>query len=202
MGQNPALEHIAMTEYKPPSWAALKAVHDHFMRVTFDICARGEEIAPQLFVVRANSQGRIVKMLVLPPDVIGRFMSSDRSKDVFSEFLADLLTPGTPLREEILERMGTEPNLLVQVNEAWVSTLNSEEAPQGTVRPSKDPNRKEAIVVTLHTPLMSIPVMHPIVDQPKRHATAGPFPAPEELQRTGGRFAMQEVLGARTATKH
>lgn len=190
------------TDYKPHNWAALKAVHDHFMRVAFDICARGEEIAPQLFVVRANSQGRVVKLLALPPGLMGRFMDSDRGKDAFSEFLADLLTEGTALREEILGQMGNEPNLLVQINEAWMSTLGKDQSPEGSIRPSRDPNRQEIIVITLHTPERSIPVMHRIVDKPKRHAERGEFPSPEDLTHTGGRFAMHEVLGARTATKH
>jgi hypothetical protein len=181
------------------TWAALERLHDHFAATAIGIVNRGGEVAPQLFTVRANSQGRVVKMTVVPAQLMQVFMKNDAGKDQFADFLQNMLDERSDVHKAFVASTGYAPNLLVQVNEAWSLAPKDGEHfdAEGTVdgmRPSQHPNRQELVLVTLHARQGSVPVMHPIRNKPKRHAVKGRFPKESELPNFAGRFAMQEAF--------
>ena len=182
------------------TWPMLKAIHDHFMQVAFKICADGRDVTPQVFAIRTNSRGRVVKMVAVPPELSAQFMSSDTAKDVFSNFLYQTMTAGSPLHEGFKEKLGGELSAVVHVSEAWMAPQPPSESE--FVRPSQSPNREEVILITLHTSRGSIPVFHPIVDKPKRHAVQGKFPQEADMHSFTGRFAVQDSPEVMSARKH
>ncbi len=185
-------------------WGALERVQEHFADIAISICNAGDEVSPQLFVVRANSQGRVVKMVSLAPQTVEVFFGNDAGKDAFGPFVKELLTEGSVIRTKFVKELGFEPNVFVQVNEAWAAAPSElEEYADGRINgltPSQHPNREEILMVTLHLPAMSIPVLHRIVDKPKRHAVKGVFPSQAEARNFAGRLTMQDAFGAETGS--
>lgn len=181
----------------PFPWESLKKIHDHFASVAIKCCDEGQEVAPQLFLVDALDSGEVRNMAVFPPEMVAFFFENGvRGKDMFAQLLHDLLKPGHPTQEKTREQLGFTPRLLVHVCEAWASVGKSLEDMEGNyVPPSQDPQRKECILVTLHMAGTSIPTMHVIETEPKRHAVKGEFPSPDTIPLFSGRLSMQDSFG-------
>jgi len=172
-------------------WNALRAVHDHFRDVGF-LCVAEGEAYPQFFAVQANAEGRITHLGAMPQII--EFMADEAGKEKFARMLPQLVGD-TPMHRSLSEAMGFEPNVFVQVAEAWVG-YELKDGETYDVPPCDQPNRREALVVILHTQASSVVVPHMIETQPTRHAVAHPFPQPGGPESWSGRFTMQQALGA------
>lgn len=158
----------------PLCWDSLKRIHDHFASIAFDICAQGNEVEPQLFTLDVTIDDPLSKIVATSPAIVKSFLNSTRSKIALATLMKNLLNPQSKVAREHKNQHGFFPGLLVQINEAWMSTKRN-----GTnhVAPSLDSDRKEVLLIILHTCAMSIPVVHMIVSTPRRHCLSADFPA-------------------------
>ena len=178
------------------SWDVLQKLHDQFAAIAIAIFNNGEEVAPQLFLLRPDSTGQGA-MAALPPEMMRQFFGAEGGKDQLARLLESVLTEGHPLRQQVKEAAGFEPTVLVQVNEAWALLEPQEEdleklAAGGTL--AKHPQRREVVLVALHTRFGSFPTYHLVEDKPHRHCVQGPMQRSDELAFKG-RFSMQEAFG-------
>lgn len=190
-----------------PDWDALKRIHDHFATHAATFVHSGAEVNPQLFLLRSDDSGKVVNMGFLDPETMHHFFRDEAGKEAFAEFLKLIFTHDSEVRLAFSQAQGFEPNLAVQVNEAWavVPSERSQADDSGTVdglRPSKHPDRRECLLVTVHTRLFSVPVMHAIEDKPARHVVPGVWPEEALVALYRGRFAMQEMLGPEQGSRH
>ncbi len=169
-------------------WKSLEKVHDYFKARAFALCEKGLELEPQLFVVQADQSGSLTRLALIPPGLVSKFMESGDSKDLMRAFLEELLTDGTPLRESLEQQMGGPPNVVVQVNEGWMTTATPLPK-KGSEGASK---RTEVLLITLHTSAFSVTVPHEIKTTPHRHAVAAKFPEQDRALAFRGRFALQD----------
>ncbi len=174
-----------------PPWSALAAVHDHFAHTAADLCNAGQDVSPQLFVVELAAEGQMERTVAMPPDLLANFYSSDGGKDLLALFMRQALTPGSNLRTGLAQKLGVRPDVLVQVTEVWLATGPDMERLLSSGRIRDLPSRQEAVLVALHLPELTIPVVHPIKTKPRRCERA-PFPLLSDLPAATGRFLMQD----------
>lgn len=181
------------------SWESLNKLQHQFSQQAINICNKGEDVSPQIFILELAQGTGKHKMVALDGELVHSFFNSDEGKEALSEFLKNMLEPGTKLRHSFETQTGFSPSVIVQINEAWVSMATSTRGlagPDGNlIRPSLDPQRKECIMVLLHTARGSIPTVHIIESEPVRHCVRGEFPGPESLQNSMGLFAVQDTNG-------
>jgi hypothetical protein len=178
----------------PLSWSALEAVHEHFRRKAFALVEDGQELAPQLFAVRANPRGEILQMKPFPADIMRRAFADDLGKRAFALMLRDL-TNDTTFRAANLRLLGFTPNVYVQIAEAWFVMRDAEDGKliEASLPVSAQADRRECVFIALHLTGRSVVVRHEIVDKPRRHALRGAFPADNaDLAASRGLFAMQD----------
>jgi len=171
-------------------WSALKAVHDRFAEVAFGYCAGGCEVKPMLFAVRADARGEVLDMMPMPERLMADAFRDERGKDAFARLLYALVAD-TPHSRICNAALGWTPNVYVQINEAWWVVRTG--ARDVCTDLSKEPDRRECILINLHTRERSIPVKHEIVAEPMRHAVRGAFPTPLDIDSFSGRFSVQEA---------
>lgn len=174
------------------SWSALEAVHDVFYLAAAAICEHGEVVHPQLIALQVNKRGGIEQLTPIPGSVIGLFFKDEQHKQAFARILHDVVHD-TPFRKGLVELLGWEPNLFVQINEAWTIQRKSSEMPE-TRQPSQCEDRHEAIIIILHLDNQSVIVAHKIENEPKRHAIKSKFPDPLDVAGMSGRFMVQDAV--------
>lgn len=179
--------------------AALEAIKEHFREITFDICAAGEEILPQLMAIRTDAEGRMTGWAALPQFGL-LFTEGRRGAAMFSRCLPLLVRADSPLHRYIAEAIGFDPVVFVQINEAWMAPATEEEMndPNRTP-PSERADRREAILIALHTHARTYPWGYEIVAEPTRHAVMPPMLEPGPWI-VGGRMTMQESAGTEGTT--
>lgn len=176
------------------NWATLRDIHDHFAPIAVNLFNREGKAHPQLFLVELGDDKRPRRMLALPPELLGPLFSDGSSKDLLAEFMAQALNSTSALRQGLARHFDCRPEVIVQVNEVWMSKPASKDEEElfksGAMLPSTDPRRQEAVMVTLHTAFGSVPCTHPIVDEPSRHCVKSAFPDESSIEHFGGRFAL------------
>lgn len=127
----------------------LTTVHDHFVASAKKIIETdNEEAAAQLFLIKLdpNTPGKIVNLAALHPEQVNAMMQSVTHKRVFMAMIASLL-----------ENPAFQCDVVVHVTESWLrmekggpEDMNKflETYQHGDIK--KDPDRKEALTVTLH----------------------------------------------------
>jgi hypothetical protein len=179
------------------SWKSLKEVHDHFAKTAARLFDSSGSVSPQLFVLFFKNGS--FQVTALPPEMVISFFNDEEGKDQFAIMLRAMFSPNHPMRESFMEATGNYPEILVQINEAWMAegpNLNPDESP------SESANRKEVLFVALHTEVGTIPVFHPVVDKPTRHCELSAFPEQTSQMAYGGRFVMQDAEDTDPKTKH
>jgi hypothetical protein len=174
-------------------WNALKAVHDHFASVAFDICATGEEVPPVLMAVKATVTGEVTQMVGVNTGTLHTNLRNETGKDSLARLLRGLLTDNTDVRRRFVASNGFSPDLFVQGNEAWIAAVPPGTEPSTCGRPSKSRHRKEVIAICLHSRQGTVVVCHEIATKPNRHALPAEFPTPEAVQQVSGRFSVQDM---------
>ena len=167
-------------------WEHLKNLHEQFVTKAIEIFNNGGDVTPQLFMVEMSDSGEIHHMAGCDPHSMHMLMSDETGKEMFAAFIRDMFDAESPVRIQMKEQK-FNPNVMIQINEAWMSMDASFSKPQN------DPERKECVLVTIHTEFGSIPVMHFIEDKPKRHVVKEEFPDESVLGSYKGRFAIEEV---------
>jgi hypothetical protein len=174
-------------------WNALKALHDHFANVAFDICASGQEVPPALIAVEATATGEITQMAGVNTGTLHTYLRNETGKDSLARLLRGLLTDNTDVRRRFAASTGFAPDLLVQVNEAWMATAPAGSEPSTCGRPSQNRHRKEVVAICLHSRQGTVVVCHEIVKRPRRHAVPAEFPPSAAAHQVSGRFCVQDV---------
>lgn len=171
----------------------LAPVYRHFAHIAVDIFNREGEVSPQFFMVTLDTSkpSNIKSMNAVDPAMVQALMTNGRTKDLVKPLLKMLLDGESPFRKMLKNRKVDLPDLVIQVNEAWMAT--SDVVPGGTEYSGslKDlPGRKETIIVVVHTRYQSLMGMCPIEDTPKRHAVF------RDVEKDGmtmmGRMSMNE----------
>lgn len=165
-------------------WAALEAVHEYFRRQAFAIVAV-EEHVPMLFGVLADASGHVQRASTM----LGfeELMRDEAGKRRLAQLLPRLVLPDFPTHHEVARALGFEPNVWVQICEAWIARQI-----EGDPRPAGDrPDRAEVLMISLHTGAGTTVAVHPIEQTPTRHAVQTPFPKPGDVTCWSGRFTIQ-----------
>lgn len=170
---------------------ALQAIHDHIVQAPRAVLMAGAEVAPQLFILKATVDGKIEKMYRMPDRLAGRFFRDDASKNTFAGFLREMFTPGSPGRKVFQDAHKYTPNVVVQVNEAWVLRRDKFNPGDPLPRPSESPDREEVLLISIHTRDYSLPVVHKILAGPRRLEDSGRFHV-EDGVTYSGRFTAQD----------
>ncbi len=150
---------------------AVQAVYKHFVHRAVRVFNEEGLVYPQLFgVVMDDALEQIRALLPIPAELMQRLHEDERGKAMLLPLVRSMLDPQGPAFQELKSRGLPGPTMAVQVSEVWMS-----QASAGKTPPSKDPARKEAILVTVHTREQSFAGVSPIEDTPVRHAVAGPL---------------------------
>jgi len=173
------------------NWDALNAVHD------YALAQARVDAPPQLLLLSTSPMGEVLHRAELPAEVMLKFLSMGAAgKYVLAKLMADVLTEGSFPRSLFHKEHGFYPNGLAQVNEAWVTEHPKDADTSNLPLPSEDPNRREVLLVVVHTAARSVPAWHPIVEQPHRHVEPAPFPKEGDLVNVSGRFTGQHTKQA------
>jgi hypothetical protein len=173
-------------------WDALETIHEAVLGPVSQACAMGE-ISPRLLALSLSAAGEVERTYELPERLLQVFFGGEEGKQMFSAFLRDVFAPDGRLRTNVPEIC---PDVLVQVNEAWMVEHGS--AQDLDVQPSKHPNRIECLMISLHTEHGTVMVMHPILSKPERHVDRRPFPqrGADSLKNCQGRLTVQGSVGS------
>lgn len=155
------------------------------------------EHPPQLFAVKLGKQPGELERTQSLHKVAAHAFSSGGSKDAFAGVLRELTTPGSDLRKAAAAMGAVIPDIVVQINEAWVAhetrpkgVRTSDFLKQQRTPPSERPDRGEVILIVLHTTGFSTMGMCAISDTPTRHAAISV--TPEETAVMTGRMSMTQ----------
>jgi len=157
-------------------WAEMKTLHDSFYEdVSRFIEKNGQEFDPCLIIIGEKEKDGRYQAHQMSKRFVEKFFESDSSKDMMMWFIEGLLTEGHEMRTTSKSLIKFNPIAVVQINEAWSVTIK--EKPEGKIpRPSVHPNREEVLLIIIHTPGLSIPVLHKICPTPFRHLHRSEFP--------------------------
>lgn len=166
-------------------------IYDHFSKMAITKFNAEGEVPPALIMVKfkegGESNGDVLKMGVVAPEMTEEFFSGEEGKDKLAHFIRESLTEGEELRAVLEKEAQFAPDAIIQISEAWVATAKNEED-IGTTPPSQRANRKEALLVLIHHRWGgTIAGMHTIEDEPTRHAT---FQELDQKMVITGRMAM------------
>lgn len=166
-----------MTTHPP----GVKLVYDHFARMAVDIFNDRAEFLPKLFAVYLNaSHEKITDIALIDSLIVIEFFRNHERGRLLQLFVRTMLEqPG------LLDDKTRLPNFIVQINEAWQVRSN---CPKQTGPLSEHPDRREVILVMLHS-LDATAIGHcPIHDAPNRHAEYAPL---GKYTTIGGRMTMR-----------
>ncbi len=165
-----------------PDADVVQRVYEHFAHRAVRVFNEEGFVFPQLFgVVLDPTTGQIRALLPVPAELMQRLHENERGKELLAPLVRSMLDPQGPAFRELESQGLPGPAMVVQVSEVWMSQASTK-----SPSPSKDPARKEAILVTVHTLEHSRAGVSLIEDHPSRHAVVGPL-APEPVQ---GRMAV------------
>ncbi len=177
----------------PVSQDLIKKLHDHYAHAAISIFNDEKEVVPQCFLIGVDGDGNVTDTEATPAKQMQMFFGSERGKDIFALFPKEMLDDTHEVHQITKKLLGFAPTVIVQVNEAWMRYAKKDALYDG-VAPSQHPDRKEVILISIHTRTGSIIGMHKIEAQPKRHAV---FQELRMDQYTlGGRFTMQDAFGS------
>jgi hypothetical protein len=103
-----------------------------------------------------------------PPAFADEPLITESGKEKFKPLLSRVLTD-EGFHEHLAKEGFLKPELVVQISEVWVSNLAGRDS-RGSVWPSQDPDRTEAIIVVIPALECSLIGMCPIFNAPTRHA--------------------------------
>ncbi|MGF6641792.1 hypothetical protein [Paraburkholderia sp. MM6662-R1] len=176
--------------------ADFEAVWERTASTAVEDFNRNGEVSPKLFMLTLGDEpGEVRSFGVLDPALIHAFFKreTDHGKDAMAALLRLLLTPDSPMRKAMRKHGASPPDVLVQVNEAWVNNrqgktkeqVEAEYEKYGSVEAM--PDRTECVWIGLHTHGYSTMGICPILDNPRR-AEIGKLAPPDGTFT--GRFSM------------
>jgi hypothetical protein len=171
----------------------MKGVHDHFATVAFSICASSDEVPHTLMAVKLDASAEVTHMVPVAAGTLHTYFLNEAGKERFARLLKGLLTDDSAEHHRFVAFAGFSPDLLVQVNEAWVTPVKRGTAPGKAGLPSKTGHREEVIAISLHTRRGTVAVCHKIAAKPTRHAVPVDFPAADEAPEVSGRFGVGDI---------
>lgn len=179
------------------SQKVIKTLHDQYSKIAISIFNDGNEVTPQCILIGLDDDVNVINAEPTPPELMRFFFGSEHGKNVFAIYLRDLLDDNHEVHQGAKTAFGFAPKAIVQINEAWMRMADKDglDGPP----PSQHPDRKEVILVSIHTREGTTINMHKIMDQPKRHAVFSEIRFDGEAS---GRFAMQDAFGSRDNPVH
>ena len=146
---------------------------------------------PQLYGVKLGKELGKIEGTYSLNKVAPLFFDGTFPKAQIRDLLAQLTTPGSPIRKMAVQFDVILPDIVVQINEVWQSNKKKPEGMSDAEfkklehqLPSEDPNREEAIAVFMHAYQYSTMGSCPIRSKPRRHAVMGEM-FPEDGKMTG-----------------
>jgi hypothetical protein len=176
---------------RPPSRKDFERLNEHFGKLACEMFNKDGEACPQVFVLElGEAVGDIRKMAMLEPGRVQKLLGSDESKDRLAAEIRAIISPEDPRHKRMVRTFGFDPNIAVQINEVWYlgpAELADHEPDDELPQPSQSRQRREAIVVAMHCPVVTIVGMH-LIDSVKRKATWAPIDW--DMQQAEGRFVL------------
>lgn len=178
---------------KTVEWEFLEHFHNHIAPQACAVFNETGNLPPQMYAVGVDAENRMC-VLVVPPDLVGTLFSSPEAKDAQMGFVKSLLNQDGAEHKHIRETEGVAIDAVFALSEAWIvekSVPKGAAIPQNII-PSESPDRKEVLLVMVHTEHYSFSVSHPVSADKNRQATLAPFPAKESLPFYTGRMTVQD----------
>jgi hypothetical protein len=159
------------------TWAGIKALHDRALEAAQEVVGTtGEEADPQLTICKVKPDGELISSYILPPHITKMFFERGLAgKNAFAMVLHDMFVEDSETRTKFVAANHFEPNAMVQVNEAWATSHSRDVNLREVPVPSEDPNKREVLLISVHTPTQTVPVLHNIAQNPRR-VVRGAFP--------------------------
>lgn len=180
----------------------LAPVYEYFAKKAVELFNTEGSVTPQFFMVGLGTSpaAPILSLSAVDPRMVQSLLSSSKDKDMVKPLLRMLLNDDSPLRTMMKKKNLALPDVVVQINEAWMAT--PERSPgweefEGSLE--NLPGRQEAIVVAVHGPLQSAMGICPIDDTPVRRAR---YQELESRVLMAGRMSMNEEYPDEDAPKH
>lgn len=172
----------------------VQTIYKFFASRAVEVFNEHGRFAPQLIVVMVlsddDSTTTVGDALFIDSQLVDRMQHSSESKDALMTFVRVALSPLGPATLELLFdcRPGFRPDAVVHVTECWLV----DGARFDGVAPSEHRNRREAIMVTVHTHEGSHAGMCPITanDSDRRVAVVEPL-----LGEFHGRLSLNKLGG-------
>lgn len=157
---------------RPPTEDDFRLIYDSLAQKAVENFNAHGELVPVILEVVLNEPGKLPQVTpVNPAFVFEMFNEGAAGMERLGQLVRLALTRGSPMREAMVSAGVTPPDLLVQINEAWVRSVTGKsphDVPRDGIPPSEHPDRKEAILVLIHTPEETVMGSCPILENPRR----------------------------------
>lgn len=159
-----------------PTLVDFHAAYDKIAHTTIDIFNTDGEITPQMFVFELNpyQEGAFKEIGMIDPEIVHALFSTEESKSQMPHMMTQIFA------------QIAGPALIVNVVEAWVTSVSEMRHGQLVLNPS---SRQEIISVVVHSLKGSKVGQLPILSTPTRHAQYQPL----SIMRAEGRTAMASL---------
>lgn len=163
-------------------WALLQKTHDCIAQTAFNIYLQHQSLDPQVMIMQAGQPDR---MVMVSPKAVAAMYESKQGKDHLSRLIRSLVDPTSASAKGVQSQYGFLPEVVVQIHEATMFNIDTDTGRKD------EASTQDCVMVVLHTAFGSIPVAHPIAQNPYPHVTPAPFPGPDVLENIRGRFTIQ-----------
>lgn len=154
-----------------PTRDCLKSVYEQSAGFCQQVLTQSQEIQPQvIFLASAPGASSPNEMSAMDGETAGRFFENEKTKAMLMTFLQAVFDPSSPEHAAVKSAMGFAPNLVAVVSEAWMAEADPSVIPEsieknkigskafraainamGGVPVSELPNRKEVVIIQLHS---------------------------------------------------
>ena len=146
-----------------------------------------------MYAFNVNEDGGINVSTIYDLDDLQLLMANENGKDFLSRYMRGLMEQGSVIRKGFIDEFKFTPNLLLQINEGWMTVVSTEEviAANGNFTPpSLSPNREEVLIFHFHTMQGSTQLIYKISNTNGRHVVDEPLTPDRFMQSHGGRFSL------------
>ncbi|SRR5258705_9010392 len=142
-------------------------IYEHYARTAVKNFNQDGQCFPQLHALWCDpGQGEITNIVVIDSRLVIKFFEDSTMKQAMMLFVDGMLTLPPPTRVD----EDRPADFVVQISEAWAVTRQSKAAADAVTAPSKCADRREVIIISVHSKNRTFSGACPIHDAPTRHA--------------------------------
>jgi hypothetical protein len=136
---------------REPTDEDFQNAYDRFGGQAASIVNEGEEVDPQVFFVSLGPAPCSYEFMALDPRLVEYMHRTSLGKEQMMELIRLTLQGSGPIAAAAREKWGRPPELAVHITEAW--GVKGPDEPE--VAPSKHPERREFLMVHVHSKLVT-----------------------------------------------